>query len=62
MSERQISWFCRKGEQVAGIEDTGNGWAVVNGSGTRLMSADGYTEKTRRVVEDYYLLYLERVT
>ncbi len=57
--DRQISWHISKdGERLAGIEDTGRGWAVVDGDGERLKELEGYDAKERREIERYYEEYI----
>ncbi len=61
MSERQISWYRHNGEPVAGIEDTGKGWAVVDSLGEVVYAVGEYSHESRVLIEKQYVKYLERV-
>lgn len=60
MNTRQISWYIRGGKRVAGIEDTGEGWAVVDGEGNRFFIVGDYSSKSRIQVERVYCEFLSR--
>ena len=54
MSDRKISWHIRDGKQIAGIEDTKTGWAVVDGNDKVTLSIQGYTSEARsKIIEEY---------
>ena len=54
MIDRKISWHIRDGKRIAGIEDTGCGWAVVDSDGKTVLSIQGYTSKARaKIMQEY---------
>lgn len=62
MNKREISWYIdSKSRRLAGIEDTGNGWAVVNSEGERYVEITEYTKESRATTVDFFNWYIEKI-
>ena len=63
MSIRNISWYVTKDdEKVAGVEDTGKGWAVVDSKGKVILSVKGYSNRSRLKIMERYKYECDRKT
>ncbi len=61
MTERKISWQVDKHGRIAGIEDRGNGWAVVDATGAIVFAVGNYYSGARQMVEIVFDEYIERI-
>ena len=61
MTERKISWWNDSSGRIAGIEDQGNGWAVVDATGEIVYAVGGYSAGSRQMIEAVFEEYVERM-
>lgn len=62
MNKRQISWYIdSNGRKLAGVEDTGTGWGIVDSEGECLVVTTGYSKESRTVMGEFYDWYLETI-
>ncbi len=60
MTERKISWRNDTNGRIAGIEDLGNGWAVVDATGAIVYAVGSYYAGARQMIEIVFEEYIER--